>query len=239
MKPKPTWDSTEIKKNFGYIIHDTFSLEEGLELLREMKRKPKWDRKQVLVELAEKDTKCVCCGVVGTKFCKGEHRTMHSIHWDLYTDDDIAMTIDHIVPRAQGGADKAENCQLMCMKCNNIKGHLMEVYIAYKYLLDRGIEAVVERHKHGVKFIIGEGQTIPYELYKPIRYILRVDFQECYHWYDVREFYNVTHLDGTKLRVACHQDKDYVFTDLDGNDYIMRELQGLPEKFDCSTIEVL
>ncbi len=34
----------------------------------------------------------------------------------------LPITIDHIVPRAQGGADSWENLVAACMRCNNMKG---------------------------------------------------------------------------------------------------------------------
>ena len=35
---------------------------------------------------------------------------------------DVNLTIDHIVPRKHGGLDDDENLQLLCQRCNSIKG---------------------------------------------------------------------------------------------------------------------
>lgn len=43
-------------------------------------------------------------------------------HWDLFTDDLILMTIDHIVARSNGGSNELENLQPMCSRCNTTKG---------------------------------------------------------------------------------------------------------------------
>lgn len=32
------------------------------------------------------------------------------------------LTVDHVIPRARGGADSFENCVSCCKTCNNIKG---------------------------------------------------------------------------------------------------------------------
>lgn len=44
-------------------------------------------------------------------------------HWDLYTDDLIPLTVDHIIPKSLGGANDMSNYQPMCFPCNNKKGN--------------------------------------------------------------------------------------------------------------------
>lgn len=72
----------------------------------------------------EKGYKCVCCGRVGTHYileqCIGQN--IHRAHFNLYSDDNVLMTKDHIYPKSQGGKDKIENLQTMCAICNKAKG---------------------------------------------------------------------------------------------------------------------
>lgn len=44
-------------------------------------------------------------------------------NWDLFTDDLVLMTIDHIVAKKNGGGNELENLQPMCSHCNTLKGH--------------------------------------------------------------------------------------------------------------------
>lgn len=46
-------------------------------------------------------------------------------HWDLFTDDMVLMTIDHITAKKNGGSNELENLQPMCRHCNTTKGHQM------------------------------------------------------------------------------------------------------------------
>lgn len=37
--------------------------------------------------------------------------------------DDMAPTIDHVVPLSEGGTHEPRNCQLACFRCNSLKGN--------------------------------------------------------------------------------------------------------------------
>jgi hypothetical protein len=70
---------------------------------------------------------CVRCGVVGSFFAKEKHSPRDgSYHLDLYAiradGNEVLMTRDHIIAKADGGSDNLENMQTMCVKCNNLKG---------------------------------------------------------------------------------------------------------------------
>ncbi len=39
------------------------------------------------------------------------------------------MTLDHIVPRSKGGSDEFRNLQLLCRRCNGIKGDRDMAYL--------------------------------------------------------------------------------------------------------------
>lgn len=73
----------------------------------------------------EKGYKCVCCDRVGTHYIL-EHpvgSNAKRAHFNLYSDDGMLMTKDHILPRSMGGKDCAENMQTMCEECNSKKGN--------------------------------------------------------------------------------------------------------------------
>ena len=73
----------------------------------------------------EKGYKCVCCGRVGTHYVLEQDvaQNSHRAHFNLYSDDNILMTKDHILPRSKGGKDDIENLQTMCQICNTAKGN--------------------------------------------------------------------------------------------------------------------
>jgi 5-methylcytosine-specific restriction endonuclease McrA len=68
---------------------------------------------------------CVCCGRKGSHFYiqitygRKDGNTFPGLV--LYTDDDVLMTTDHIVPKKYGGMTKVHNLQPMCSPCNNKK----------------------------------------------------------------------------------------------------------------------
>lgn len=64
---------------------------------------------------------CPVCGRKGTKLILGKGR--NSLHWDVYCDDYIPMSVDHIIPKSKGGSNHLENLQPMCSPCNNKKGN--------------------------------------------------------------------------------------------------------------------
>src|SRR5690606_36731004 len=43
-------------------------------------------------------------------------------HPVLYLETGEVMTVDHIIPRAEGGCNEFSNLQPMCYECNNEKG---------------------------------------------------------------------------------------------------------------------
>lgn len=70
---------------------------------------------------AKKGCACVRCNKVGTRLIVGQSFT-GSLHVDLYTDDLILMTIDHILPKSKGGNNDISNLDPMCGPCNWSKG---------------------------------------------------------------------------------------------------------------------
>ncbi len=75
-----------------------------------------------------KGTDCVACGAKGAYFRKTRQSDQPRPHLNLYAiknNSEVLMTSDHIVPRSKGGADKVENLQPMCAKCNRTKADSM------------------------------------------------------------------------------------------------------------------
>lgn len=90
---------------------------------------------------ANKGKECVACGRLGTLLVisreTSKHResrrkkTVGSVHVDLYTDEFVLMTVDHIIPKyicKQEGwttedMESLDNKQPMCDPCNSGKGH--------------------------------------------------------------------------------------------------------------------
>jgi len=64
---------------------------------------------------------CVNCGIVGTRLIQGDGRG--NLHWDIYADCGMALTVDHIIPKSKNGSDDLSNCQPMCAVCNQRKGN--------------------------------------------------------------------------------------------------------------------
>lgn len=73
----------------------------------------------------EKGYKCVCCGRIGSYYAleKSHGSNLKRAHFNLYADDDVLMTKDHIWPKSKGGMDCIENMQTMCTICNKDKGN--------------------------------------------------------------------------------------------------------------------
>ena len=71
----------------------------------------------------EKGTKCYnpLCSCVGTRLIAGKDNG-GGIHWDVYTDSYVLMTVDHVTPQVKGGNWDINNLEPMCRFCNNKKG---------------------------------------------------------------------------------------------------------------------
>lgn len=130
--------SGRVRKDFGYKIIETKPLKEGIEFVLNIpkkKREGAFDRKKIMAHLASEDPKCVCCKIEATNFSLGKDNS-GGLHWDLYADNGIALSLDHIHPKSRGGANSLENSQIMCTVCNSLKGVIPEITDAYKYIID-------------------------------------------------------------------------------------------------------
>lgn len=74
-----------------------------------------------------KGTSCVTCDATGVRLVRTQsvhretgHHHDHE-HVDVYTEDWVLMTVDHIIPRSKGGNNSMRNKQPMCIRCNGTK----------------------------------------------------------------------------------------------------------------------
>ena len=90
-----------------------------------------------LATFKEKGIQCVTCGITGMFFALERAAASAAkdpklpFHFNLYAHDadglEVLMTHDHIISRANGGADNLSNAQPMCSPCNGEKGRLESV----------------------------------------------------------------------------------------------------------------
>ena len=104
----------DIIKGCNYI----FIREKSVECLKDFKLHKR------LKVFFNKGLSCVTpnCPHVGTRFiCARGGNGGHN--WDIFTDDLVMMTVDHIIAKKNGGGNELENLQPMCSYCNSVKGH--------------------------------------------------------------------------------------------------------------------
>lgn len=68
-----------------------------------------------------KGTKCLHCNAVGTKFLI--FREGNNYYINLYTNNGILITKDHIIPKSRGGKTVLKNLQPLCVTCNMRKSN--------------------------------------------------------------------------------------------------------------------
>lgn len=71
----------------------------------------------------QKGTTCSCCGRKGIYFKLDGDEDTNRRHFNLYSEDGMLMTKDHIIPKSLGGLDTVSNMQTMCRECNVRKGN--------------------------------------------------------------------------------------------------------------------
>lgn len=73
-----------------------------------------------------KGTKCAHPGCThkGTRLIQTRYPKGGGLHWDVYTDDLVLMTVDHILPKSLGGDNDLANYRPMCAHHNHTRGSL-------------------------------------------------------------------------------------------------------------------
>jgi hypothetical protein len=76
--------------------------------------------------------KCVACGLEGDHFHLEKHKNDQLMQFSPYLygwkdDEEIMMTLDHILPKSLGGSDNILNAQCMCVKCNGEKSNKLSL----------------------------------------------------------------------------------------------------------------
>lgn len=69
---------------------------------------------------------CVECWRTWTHFILESHLENDIPHFNLYSDDGILMTKDHIIPVSKGWPNTISNYQTMCKICNERKSNYYE-----------------------------------------------------------------------------------------------------------------
>jgi 5-methylcytosine-specific restriction endonuclease McrA len=74
---------------------------------------------------AKNGVKCAHCGKEGSyfaveknKYIEGNSYHLNLYHYDVNTNSETMMTIDHIIPKSSGGGNKLSNLQVLCFDCN-------------------------------------------------------------------------------------------------------------------------
>lgn len=69
---------------------------------------------------------CAGCGLIGSFFAVEEPKDKCASVINLYGintyGEEIIFTVDHIITKRDGGSNKLENLQTMCINCNRKKG---------------------------------------------------------------------------------------------------------------------
>lgn len=99
---------------FKYIIIEKHEIYPKIEEFKDHRR---------LQVFYHKGCTCVECGIVGTVLALGRDK-LGNLHWDIYADNGMALTVDHIIPRSCKGPDTIDNLQPMCAQCNLKKGNM-------------------------------------------------------------------------------------------------------------------
>jgi 5-methylcytosine-specific restriction endonuclease McrA len=106
-----------------------FSIDEIFTWIEENPKRIYWENGNYVLNTKrakvfhKKGLTCVNCGVEG-KFFALEKDRGGGIHLDLYgyiDDEEVLITVDHIIPKSKGGPNTLINYQVMCKICNEMK----------------------------------------------------------------------------------------------------------------------
>lgn len=106
-----------------------YTLDEVFKWIENNPRRIYWEKDRYVINTRrakifyKKGVTCVNCGVKGEFFALEKDKG-GGLHLDLYgfiDNEEVLITIDHIVPKSKGGVNKIINYQTMCKLCNEIK----------------------------------------------------------------------------------------------------------------------
>jgi hypothetical protein len=83
------------------------------------------------------ELKCSCCGIV-PKYIVYKNQALQII-----VENNNFLTLDHIIPKSEGGSDCVENMQIMCRFCNGRKGSKIEEDVKFGYHLENIFHALI------------------------------------------------------------------------------------------------
>lgn len=108
---------------------------------------------------ATKGLECIKCGLKGQYFALEQtwevfNKNGSSAHFNLYAidseGDEVLMTKDHILPKAQKGSEKLDNLQTMCCICNEEKGLKLQQELQFNTsclpINGKAIEVIIGQH---------------------------------------------------------------------------------------------
>lgn len=109
---------------YGYFFQEELSIDELYSKFSQHRR---------LKVFVTKGLRCVVenCNHIGSRLIQAIDK-LGNKHIDLYTDNLMMMTIDHILPVSKGGNNELDNLQPMCYLHNNLKGNESDPLISSK-----------------------------------------------------------------------------------------------------------
>lgn len=104
----------------SYIfIEKRYSINEVLNFYTPHKIKKDYDGELIKMNsqryqvFKEKGCVCIDCGREGTHFRLQRNYATPTFHFGLWSDDDVQITKDHIIPKSRDGRNAIENYQTM------------------------------------------------------------------------------------------------------------------------------